>query len=164
MDEVTVLYESFRDSGGTSTISIGGWRILGYRGTRGDEQSRLSSKHCGSDLSPLGGMWRRPDHEQKMSRGGLPLLINGSNRQRNWYRTLNQGTRQRVSFYRIWPHGGTTVEGGDIQGSGRRYMCGVIVPVRRQRPIDGGIGTHMILRLFSPMGLIPLFTGGWSTE
>ena len=35
-----------------------------------------------------------------------------------------------------------------------------VAPVRWQRPMDEGTGTHLLLRQLSPLYFVPLFIGG----
>ena len=50
-------------------------------------------------------------------------------------------------------HGG---EGG--------YLAGAVVPVQRHQPMTTRTGTRLLSRRLSPLGLVPLFTGGWRAE
>ena len=71
---------------------------------------------------------------------------------------------RRAYFYGIWTQGVAPREGGGGYARDGRYLYGSIVPVRRQRPMDVGTGTPLLLRRLSPLGLVPLFTRVWRAE
>ena len=43
-------------------------------------------------------------------------------------------------------------------------MAGAVVPVRRHRAMNGGTGKRLLSHQLSPLGLVPLFTGGWRAK
>ena len=55
--------------------------------------------------------------------------------------------------------GGSTRHGG-----GGGDMEGAVVPVRWNRPMDGGTGMRLILRRLSTLGMVLLLTGGWRSD
>lgn len=106
-DEGTGSLKSFRDSGGLRMILIGGWRILGSRGSRGDNWSHPSLKSCGEDSRPSMGVSRLTDQRQNMNVGGPLLSRKSADWRRNRDQTWNRGMRRRGGSYGSWPWVGT---------------------------------------------------------
>ena len=68
-------------------------------------------------------------------------------------------------MYIILPQEGTIGEGAHVRHSnGGRYLDIYVIPVRRQRPLNGGAGTRLLLHQLSHLELVTIFTGRWRAD
>ena len=140
-------------------ILIRVWVILGYGGTRRYYRSSpisTAEEDEGSRSTALDKKYRlaetRDNKEKREVQEFRSNLKSRAKVKREFLRKLASGRHHGRGGGRGVRHGG----GGD--------MSGAIITVRRHMTINGGTGMCLLMHQLYPLELVPLFTGGWSTD